>query len=186
MPDATRGTAGQLKPTRSQGNEPKEVDRRKILDGLYRQLSCAKDAKSSEFIATAIQNIWLKSDSDTVDILMSRASRLIQGGEFYIALNILDTVVVIAPDFTEGWNQRATAHFLKRDYRASLRDLRHVLALDPRHFRAVNGLGLILQELGDKKAALKAYRKALQLNPFLIEARRVVRDLGREVEGQGI
>jgi len=153
---------------------------------LVRRLSRTRDQQSAELIASTIEKLWLKSGSETVDILMSRAIRLVQNDEYDVALKILDAVVEIAPDYSEGWNQRATVHYLKHDLQDSLNDLRRVLALDPHHFKAVNGLGLILQELGDDKAALKAYRRALQLNPFLDETRQSVDELEREVEGQGI
>lgn len=157
-----------------------------VLSNLYQQLANAQDKQNAEFISAAIQRLWLKSGSETVDILMSRAVHMIQEKELDLALEILDAVVEIAPKYTEGWNQRATVHFLKRDYEDSLGDLRRVLAIEPRHYRAVNGLGLILQELGEKSAALKAYRRALQLNPFLSETKRSIKELRRDVEGQGI
>ena len=157
-----------------------------VLSNLYQQLANAQDKQNAEFISATIQRLWLKSGSETVDILMSRAVHMVQEKELDLALEILDAVVEIAPKYTEGWNQRATVHFLKRDYEDSLGDLRRVLAIEPRHYRAVNGLGLILQELGEKSAALKAYRRALQLNPFLSETKRSIKELRRDVEGQGI
>ncbi len=178
----------------AQGGEPSDkhvvtsagAKRAHVLSDLYEQLSRTRDQQSAELIASTIEKLWLKSGSETVDILMSRAIRLVQNDEYDVALKILDAVVEIAPDYSEGWNQRATVHYLKHDLQDSLNDLRHVLALDPHHFKAVNGLGLILQELGDDKAALRAYRRALQLNPFLDETRQSVDELEREVEGQGI
>lgn len=117
---------------------------------------------------------------------MVRAMGLVQDEEYDIALRILDTVVEIAPTFSEGWNQRATVHFLQRNVQDSFNDLRRVVVLEPSHFKAVNGLGLILQQMGDKKAALEAYRRALKLNPFLAGAKRSIKELERDVEGQGI
>ena len=117
---------------------------------------------------------------------MTRALRMLQEKNFEVAIDILDSVVAIAPKYPEGWNQRATVFFLKRDFRRSLDDLRHVLALEPRHFKALNGLGLIMQEIGDKEAALKAFRHVLKLYPQLSETRQLEQELAREVEGQGI
>lgn len=167
--------------------DPKpEVDRAEILADLYDRLGRAQDAESATSIARTIEEIWLKSGSDTVDVLMSRAIVLVQDNNYDQAIEILDSVTSIAPKYSEGWNQRATVYFLKRDYDRSLTDLRQVLALDPRHFKAINGLALILQKLGDKSAALKAYRKALQVHPHLDGASRAINELEREVEGQGI
>ena len=180
-------------PVSAQGKPPgnqratTDIGKKKLkLSNLYQQLAGAQDKQDADFISATIQRLWLKSGSETVDILMSRAIHMVQEEDLDLALEILDAVVEIAPKFSEGWNQRATVHFLKRDYEDSLGDLRRVLAIDPHHFKAVNGLGLILQELGEKSAALKAYRKALQLNPFLSETQRAIKELQRDVEGQGI
>jgi tetratricopeptide (TPR) repeat protein len=169
-----------------QAKSPGADKRRQALNGLYVQLSHAEDEQSAALVVSAIESLWLKSGSHTIDVLMSRAIVLVQDKEYDIALRILDTVVEIEPGFSEGWNQRATVHFLQRNMQDSFNDLRRVLALEPKHFKAVNGLGLVLEELGDKKAALKAYRQALKLNPFLGGTKRSIRELERDVEGQGI
>lgn len=163
-----------------------EISRKEVMADLFERLKKAPDAESAELVAAAIDKIWMKSGSDTVDLLMSRAGRLVQEESLDLALDILDSVVEIAPDYPEAWNRRATIFFLKRDFRRSLDDLRNVLALEPRHFRAINGLGLIMQELGDKEAALKAFRQVLRVYPRLSDTRRIEEELAREVEGQGI
>ena len=163
-----------------------EVSRKEVMADLFERLKKAPDSESAELVAEAIDAIWLKSGSDTVDLLMNRAAVLVREENLDLALDILDSVVEIAPDYPEGWNRRATIFFLKRDFRRSLDDLRNVLALEPRHFKAINGLGLIMQELGDKEAALKAFRKVLQVYPQSSDARRIEEELAREVEGQGI
>jgi len=169
-----------------QADPEAEADRAKVLGDLYDRLRQAQDAESAAPIASTIEELWLQSGSDTVDVLMSRAIILVQDNNFDQAIEILDSVTTIAPEYSEGWNQRATVYFLKRQYDRSLNDIRQVLALDPRHFKAINGLALILQELGDKPAALKAYRKALQVHPHLGGADQAIKELEREVEGQGI
>jgi len=179
MPRSDRLEQGESEP-------PSEAERAKILADLYDRLGQAQDAESATAIARTIEELWLKSGSDTVDVLMSRALTLVQDNNYDQAIEILDSVTSIAPDYSEGWNQRATLFFLKEDYGRSLKDLRQVLALEPRHFKAINGLALILQELGDKSAALKAYRKALQVHPHLGGASQAIKELEREVEGQGI
>lgn len=166
--------------------EESEASREKVLQDLYRRLREAPDADSAKAVAEAIQKIWLQSGSDTVDLLMSRAREMVKEEDLDLALDILDSVVAIAPDYPEGWNQRATVFFLKEDYRRSLDDLRHVLALEPRHFKAINGLSIIMRELGRKEAALEAVRKLLEVHPRSPEARRMEEELAREVEGQGI
>lgn len=163
-----------------------EASRTQVLSDLFSRLREAPDAESAQLVAEAINKIWLRSGSDTVDLLITRAQKMIEEKELDVALDILDSVVEIAPGYAEGWNQRATVLFLKEDYRRSLDDLRRVLSIEPRHFRAINGLGLIMQELGDKEAALKAFRHALELYPTLNDAKQLEKELAREVEGQGI
>jgi tetratricopeptide (TPR) repeat protein len=68
----------------------------------------------------------------------------------------------------------------------ALGDLRRALALDPNHFKALDGLGQILREIGQKKAALKAFKQLLEVHPYWSGAQQLVDELAREVEGQGI
>lgn len=163
-----------------------EQSRAEVLSDLFQRLRQSPDEQSAEAVAETIQKIWLRSGSDTVDLLMNRAAQSLQDEDVDMALDILDSVVEIAPEYPEGWNQRATVFFMKRDFGRSLEDLQHVLALEPRHFKAINGLALIMQELGDKQAALRAFREALDLYPQSEDMKRVEEELEREVEGQGI
>ena len=160
--------------------------RKEVLADLFERLRAAADEEDAELVAEAIEKIWRRSGSDTVDLLMARAGDMVRKEQLDVALDILDSVVEIAPDYPEGWNQRATVFFMKRDFRRSLDDLRRVLALEPRHFKAINGLGLIMQELGDKEAALQAFRQVLRIYPRSGDTRQLEQELAREVEGQGI
>ncbi len=169
------------------GSEPDNAaDRKKILSELYERLRKAEDEPTAAFVAKAIEKLWLRSGSATVDLLMNRAGVLINQADHEVALKILNSIIEIAPAYTEGWNRRAALYFVKKDFSKSLDDLRHALALDPLHFKAIQGLGLLMQELGDKEAALKAFRHALSVHPHLEELRQIEQELAREVEGQGI
>ena len=161
-------------------------DRRELLGELYGRLSRSEDSESSKVVATAIEKLWLYSGSDTVDLLMSRVGTLMDKEEFDVALQILDSVVEIAPEYPEGWNRRAAVFFLKKDYGKSLESLRNALAIDPSHYKAIQGLGLLMQEMGEKAAALRAYREALKVYPHMDDVRQSEQELAREVEGQGI
>ncbi len=161
-------------------------DRKVLLKELYTRLSQSEDEESSKVVAKAIEKLWLHSGSDTVDLLMSRVGQLMEKEDFDVALTILDSVVEIAPDFPEAWNRRAAVYFRKKDYGKSLENLRHALAIDPSHFKAIQGLGLLMQEMGEKEAALRAYREALKIHPHMGDVRQTEQELSREVEGQGI
>lgn len=171
-------------PPRLTGN--RSADKRQLLGNLYEQLEAAENKDSAGLIAETIEKLWLNSGSATIDLLMQRVQKAIENEDLQAALKLLNAVVTIEPNYLEGWNKRAMVHFLRKDYEHSLGDLRHVLALEPRHFRAIHGLGLILQEFGEKKSALKAFRKVLEVYPQLDSARQAERELSREVEGQGI
>jgi Flp pilus assembly protein TadD len=75
---------------------------------------------------------------------------------------------------------------MKKDYSNSLSDIRHVLANEPRHFGALAGLGTILEEVGDDKHALEAYRKALAVHPYLKGVSEHVKSLTDKVQGRDI
>ena len=162
------------------------IERPKMLARLYDELKSAHDAHDASPITETIEELWLLSGSDTVDLLMARADRFIKESDLDLALEILDATVELAPDDAEAWHRRATVHYLQKDYELALADLRHALDIDPKHYNAINDLGVVLQALDAKKEALQAFRKALEVNPFLDDARQAVESLSREVGGQDI
>jgi tetratricopeptide (TPR) repeat protein len=161
-------------------------EREKALSDLYALLATADSEESAKAIADSIERVWLFSGSPTVDLLMQRALKAIGDKKLDLALTLLNHVVEQAPDFAEGWNQRAYVHFARNDLGRALGDLRRVLALDPNHFNSIDVFARILREIGQKKAALSAYRRLLDVYPFWPGARQAVDELSREVEGQGI
>jgi tetratricopeptide (TPR) repeat protein len=157
-----------------------------FLTTLYDQLKQAPSEEAAELVSKAIERVWRQSGSDTADLLMERAGIAIQAKNFDLALGILTSLVEIAPDYAEAWNQLATVYFLQEDYEKAMRGLRHVLALEPQHYKAIEGLSLILREIGDKRGALRATRRALTVYPRLKSAQQAQEELMRDVEGQGI
>ena len=95
-------------------------------------------------------------------------------------------MVALAPDYAEGWNRRAYIHYTQNDIERALGDLRRALALDPNHFKALDGLIHILKDIGRKKEALQAGRQLLDVNPYYDGAKQLVDELARDVEGRGI
>lgn len=156
------------------------------LDTLFARLAEAEDAASAKEIAKAIWQAWLESGSDTVDLLVLRATSAMEKEDYDVALHLLDAVVALEPNFAEGWNKRATVYYFRRDYDKSISDIGHVLALEPRHFGAMAGLGAMLKEIGRSDAALEIYRRALKINPHLSGAKRAIEELSVEVEGRDI
>jgi tetratricopeptide (TPR) repeat protein len=156
------------------------------LDTLFAALKVAPDSASSKAIEERIWALWLISGSDTCNLLMTRAKVATDAKDYDLALKLLDAVVDIKPDYVEGWNRRATIYYLKDDYAHAIADIGQVLAREPRHFGALSGLGQMLQEIGDDKDALEAYRKALAIDPRLEHIPEVVKTLTDKVEGRDI
>ncbi len=160
-------------------------NRTAFLTSLYDQLKQAPNEEAAELVSKAIEKVWRQSGSDTADILMERAGIAIQAKNFDLAVQVLAGLVTVAPDYAEGWNQLASVYFLQEDYEKSMRSLRRALALEPHHYKAIEGLALILREMGDKKGALRATRRALDVYPYLKSAKQAEEELKRDVEGQG-
>lgn len=162
------------------------LEREKALENLYALLATASDEAQGKSISESIEKLWSTSGNDTVAVLMDRAQAAIVAKKPELALKFLDQVVDLAPAYTEGWNRRAYVYFSQTDVERSLGDLRRVLALDPHHYRALDGLVQILRDIGQKKQALKAARQLYDVHPHWDGAKKTVDDLAREVEGQGI
>lgn len=156
------------------------------LDTLFAALKIAPSEDTARAIEKQIWAVWMISGSDTCNLLMARVKAAIDGKDYDLALKLLTDIIEIKPDYTEAWNQRATVYYLKDDFAHAIADLGHVLAREPRHFGALSGLGLMLQELGDNKDALAAYRDALKIDPHLENIPDVVKELTVKVDGQAI
>jgi tetratricopeptide (TPR) repeat protein len=171
---------------------PKELPRArrgdavKGLDFLFGALKLAPDEDSAKSIEERIWAQWTASGSDTATLLMGRAKQAIEGNDHDLAIRLLDAIVEFKPHYVEAWNRRATVFFLKKDYASSLKDLRKVLALEPRHFGALAGLGMIMQEIGSDKDALAAYRRAADIHPHLKGMADKIKALAEKVEGRDI
>ena len=156
------------------------------LDTLFSALQIAPDEASAKAIEKRIWAVWIESGSDTCDLLMTRVKDAIEGKDYDLAIRLLDSIVAIRPGYVEAWNQRATVYYLKNDYARAIADIAEVLAREPRQFGALAGLGLLLQDIGDDKDALDAYRKALAIDPHLENIPDVVKTLTEKVEGRDI
>jgi tetratricopeptide (TPR) repeat protein len=162
------------------------AEQARILDELYQQLAKATAPENADAIATAVQQLWSISGSDTVDLLMSRAALALNADEKPLALHLLDSCLTLAPKYAEAWNRRASIHFASQDYVLALADLNRALAIDPHHFKALEGAALTLKELGRKELALESYRRLIAVYPLSADGKRGLQELEREVEGQRI
>jgi tetratricopeptide (TPR) repeat protein len=161
-------------------------DRTHNLEFLFEALKAAPDAASAKAVEERIWALWMVSPSDTANLLMSRAKTAVDGNDLDLAVRLLDAIIQLKPDYVEAWNRRATIHFMRKDYNRSLADLQQILAREPRHFGALSGLGLIMQELGDDKRALEIYRRALAVHPHLPRVPDLIKTLTEKVDGRDI
>ncbi|MEA2864221.1 MAG: hypothetical protein QOC84_2177 [Bradyrhizobium sp.] len=162
------------------------ADRTRGLDFLFGALKAAPDEASAKHVEARIWALWLQTPSDTAALLMSRAKAAMDAQQMDVAIKLLDAVVKLRPDYIEAWNRRATLYYLKSDYAHSLEDIEQVLVREPRHFGALAGLGMIMQDIGDEKRALDAFRKALAINPHLEKVPDMIKLLTEKVEGRDI
>jgi tetratricopeptide (TPR) repeat protein len=161
-------------------------DRTHNLDFLFGALKLAPDDSTAKAIEERIWALWVVSRSDTANLLMSRVKTAIEAQDTDLAIQLLNAIVKIKPDYVEAWNRRATLYYMKKDYGHSIADIREVLKREPRHFGALSGLGLIMQDIGDDKQALEVYRRALAVHPRLQRIPDVVKTLQEKVEGRDI
>jgi tetratricopeptide (TPR) repeat protein len=161
-------------------------DPTKNLDFLFGALKAAPDAEIAKAVEARIWAVWAVSRSDTTSLLMLRARSAIEQKDPDLALKLLTAIVKIKPDYVEAWNRRATLYYTQKEYGRALADIREVLKHEPRHFGALSGLGLILQDIGDDKQALEVYRRALAVYPRMEHIPDVVKRLEEKIEGRDI
>lgn len=159
---------------------------RQSTDQLFERLAAAKTPEEAKGVAGLIQRRWARSGSDTADLLMSRAQTALKANEHALAIEILDRLVVIEPNWAEIWNQRANAFFLMEDPLRALIDIGETLKREPRHFGALGGLASIMRQQGNEKVALEAYRKAFALYPQMDGLKEQVEGLARKLDGRDI
>lgn len=156
------------------------------LDALFARLVDTNNVMEARVLEGQIWTIWHESGSDTVDLLMQDGIIAMRRGDLERAVRQFTHVIDLAPDFAEGWNKRATVYFMMQNFPASVADIAKTLELEPRHFGALSGLGLIYDATEDDEGALKAYRKAVAVNPHLPHARRRIEEIEREIKDRDI
>ena len=152
------------------------------LETLFARLKAAPDARAAEEVEAAIWHIWVHSDDEVIAMLMAQGLAAMSRRDMRAALGKFDQIVKIAPGFAEGWNKRATVYYLLGDFPGSLHNIAQTLKLEPRHFGALSGRGLVLLELDDMKQALESFEAALEVHPNLSGASQNAEALRREIQ----
>ena len=141
------------------------------------------DPADAERIAKRISNVWSKSGSASMDLLLKRGRDSLETGEFGAAIEHLSALTDHAPDFAEGWAARALAFYQTGEYGLALADLGQALTLNPNHFGAMQGLGAVMEQLGESQLAFDAYKRVLAIHPHHPEVVTAVERLESEING---
>jgi len=155
------------------------------LDKLFDELAAAKYPTTAQQIEREIWRTWLESGDVEVDEKLRAGMRDMSAGNLEASIEHFTQVVEMAPEFAEGWNKRATAHFYNNEPAKSMRDIQRTLSLEPRHFGAISGMGLIFLQQGDERSALEAFEQVLEIHPMAGGANAQVERLKKKL-GSGI
>ena len=156
------------------------------LEPLFQELKNASDPNEVGAAEQAIWGIWMESGNEEVDQLLRQGSIYMQMQSFDAALSHFNAVIEAKPDFAEGWNKRATLYYLMGEYQRSIADCEKTLALEPRHFGALFGLGLLYTHLDDEPKAIDALERALKLHPHLQNVPEIIERLKAKLKSNEI
>jgi tetratricopeptide (TPR) repeat protein len=153
------------------------------LDVLFERLRATSSQAEARTAQQQIWQIWSESEDPLVNRLMQDGVQAMAADELAVALDYFNRMVELAPDFAEGWNKRATVYYLMDNYRASVLDIERTLELEPRHFGALSGLGMIYDAIDEPEAALRSFEAAVAVNPHLDGPWQRIDALRRQLQG---
>ena len=156
------------------------------LDQLFLLLQDSEDSSEAAALTRKIWENWYQTDDDTIKKLMEMGQLSMQQGKLDDAVKFFTKTIELQPDFSEGWNRRATVFYMMGEYELSTLDIAATLNLEPRHFGALSGQGMIYTMLNNRDQALKYYEKALQYNPHLPGVKRSVELIRKSIEKEVI
>jgi len=156
------------------------------LDSLFADLKRERDDRQAKRISDRIWAKWRDSGSATANLLMQWADKAVSEKNNGLALDLLDQVVVLMPDYAEGWNRRATLNYAMGRHAKSMSDISRVLALEPRHFGAISGMAAILAASGNDELELRAWEQVLEIYPANRQAQTRLGELADKLAGSRI
>ena len=157
------------------------------LDPLFADLQTSLSAAAAQEVEHQIWAYWLSFPNDqTIENTMNAAVLMMERGHLRSAERFFSRIIERAPEFAEAWNKRATVRFLAGDHRGSAKDIAKVLQLEPRHFGALAGLGMIHMHNGDWQSALKTYELAFSIHPYLTNVEIIIDDLKTRLRGRAL
>lgn len=176
-----------MSPENSAPEKAKAEARAEItVDTLFADLRRESDPQKAKRISSDIVRRWSDSGSATANLLMQWSHDAIEKKKQALALDFLDQVTILFPDYVEGWNRRATLHFMMGHFGKSMADINHVLTLEPRHFGALAGMAAIMEANENEELALKAWEQVLAVYPANRQAQEKVGELADKLTGRRI
>ncbi len=154
------------------------------LNSLFQRLRATNDFSEAMAIEQTIWAIWRQRGNAEIDAQMSLGIETMNNGALKLSLEAFDGIVRREPEYAEGWNKRATVHYLMGNFDASVYDISKTLALEPRHFGALSGMGLIYSAIGKAAAAIKVWEKALTINPHMLGIKALADELRNKIKGE--
>lgn len=156
------------------------------LDDLFVQLHETIDPEVGGTISKEIWRYWYKSDNEDIDQLMRLGETSMAQSRYKEAAAYFSEIIQIAPGFAEGWNRRATAYYLMGEFKLSTEDVKQTLKLEPRHFGALSGQGMIYLRLEKIELAIEYMKRALAVNPHMLGIRETIQDLEKMLQEEVI
>lgn len=155
------------------------------LDALYQELLEA-DAQTHQRIADRISGLWERSGSAAVDLLYRRGTDALDENTPDIAAEHLTAAIDHDPTFAEAYHARASAYYALGLVGPAIDDLRQALVLEPRHFDAMFGFGVLLEELERYEDAQEVYLRIQEIYPLDPEAAAGLERISLQLEGQSL
>jgi tetratricopeptide (TPR) repeat protein len=156
------------------------------LDNLFNDLKTAQNSDVAQPIAQQIWSIWLESEDQTIDDLMAQAMTEVGNGNLPRGRDIFEEITERSPKFAEGWNKLATVNYMMGDIDTSLKNIEKTLNLEPRHFGSISGRGLCYLKQRRWQSALIEFKAALNVHPWMLDARRNLKLLEDNLENHSI
>jgi len=154
------------------------------LDTLFSRLLDTLDESEAALITRQIWQNWYENDNPEVNELMARGEASMRHGNYSDAVKYFSGIIDIAPEFAEGWNRRATVYYIIGEYQLSTDDVTRTLELEPRHFGALSGQGMIYMQLEQRDLALQYMERALEVNPHMMAVKNSVKELKKLLKGE--
>jgi len=170
---------GGTRPIQADQNDPR-------LPSLFALLEVATNVGEGFYAERIIWSIWTQHPDQEISALMRTGGEFLASRDYKNAHEVFGNVVERAPKFAEGWNKRATVRYLMGDHEGSVRDIKRTLALEPRHFGALSGLGLIYMAIERPESALKAFEKTLEIHPQFVGAQHHIEQIREQLKGENL